>query len=149
MNNLEKDKKELMLLPKNKSNLCKHNAIYFQSLAYFWIAFSIVTPLVVLVNKYWFQLLTSLNIYIKTLEHKKKQFAAEQQVLKFYKKYIKVVAKQNSEFAEKGKERRSWQIAEWAKKNLDTLARPLHNHNAVLQISYASKNTATKTITVK
>ena len=35
MNNAEKDGGELMPSPKKNSNICKHSAMYFQSLAYF------------------------------------------------------------------------------------------------------------------
>ena len=35
VNNAEEDGRELMLSQKKKLNICKHNTIHFQSLAYF------------------------------------------------------------------------------------------------------------------
>lgn len=66
VDNAKEDKGELILLLEKKSNLCKYNAIYFQSLAYFWIVFSIIALLAVLVDGYQFQLLNNWT-YIKRL----------------------------------------------------------------------------------
>ena len=53
-----------------------------------------------------------MDAYIDTFEHRKEQFAAKQQGLKFYTEYAGVIAKQGSEFAWKVKKKRSWQSAE-------------------------------------
>ena len=90
-----------------------------------------------------------MDAYINTFEHGKKQFAAEQQRLEFYAEYAEVIAEQGSEFVRKVKKRGLWQTAGWAKENLDTLAKPLHNHNAARQTSYSSKNTIINSISAK
>lgn len=54
---------------------------------------------------------------------------AKYQALEFYAKYARVITKRGSEFAQKVKERRSWQMVEWAKADLDALAKPLYNYN--------------------
>ena len=73
----------------------------------------------------------------------------EQQELEFYTKYAEVITKQDSEFAQKFKERESWQTAKWAKEDLDTLAKPLHDHNTVRQTNYSNKNIAINIILAK
>lgn len=60
-----------MPLSKKKSNLCKHNAIYFQLLVYFWIALLFITLPILLIDGYQLQLLSSLDIYIDTLKYGK------------------------------------------------------------------------------
>ena len=90
MNNAEENRGELMPLSKKNSNLCKHNVIHFQYLANFWIVLSVVVLPAILVDGHWFQLLSSLNAYIDTFKHGKKQFASEQQGLKFYANYAGV-----------------------------------------------------------
>ena len=90
-----------------------------------------------------------MDVYIDTLEHGKEQFATKQQGLEFYAEYAGVIAKRGSEFARKVKERGSWQTAEWAKEDLDTLAKPLDDHNAARQTSHSSKDTAINTISAK
>lgn len=52
INNPEEDRRELMSSPKKKSNLYKLSIIYFQSLAYFLITFSVFAPLAILVDRY-------------------------------------------------------------------------------------------------
>lgn len=52
VDNAEKDKRKLIPLPKIKLNLCKHKAIYFQSLAYFCIALSVIAPSTILVDRH-------------------------------------------------------------------------------------------------
>ena len=71
MDNVEEDKKELMPLLKKKLNLYKHSTIYSQLLAYFLPAFSTVAPPTILVDRYQFQSLSSLDAYIDTFEHGK------------------------------------------------------------------------------
>ena len=93
--------------------------------------------------------MSSLDAYIDTLEHGKEQFAAEQQGLEFYAEYAGVIAERGSEFARKVKERGSWQTAGWAEEDLDTLAKPLHDHNAARQTSHSSRDTAINTISAK
>lgn len=149
LDNAEEDGVELISLLKKKSNLCKHNAIYFESLTYFWIFLFAIAPLAVLVDGYGFQLLNNLHTYIYSFEHGKEQFVAEQQKLKFYAEYIRVIAKQSSEFARKFKKRWSWQIAGLAKENLNTLTKPLHNYNAIRQTSFSNRNIAINTISAK
>ena len=90
-----------------------------------------------------------MDAYIDTLEHGKEQFAAEQQGLEFYAEYAGVIAERGSEFARKVKERGSWQTAGWAEEDLDTLAKPLHDHNAARQTSHSSRDTAINTISAK
>lgn len=46
----------------------------FKSLAYFGIAFFAIVSPIVLIDKHWFQLLTSLNIYTKILHIEKNSF---------------------------------------------------------------------------
>lgn len=46
-----------------------------------------------------------MDVYIDTLEHKKKQFVFEQQGFEFYAEYAGVIAKRVSEFAWKVKEK--------------------------------------------
>ena len=48
-----------------------------------------------------------MDVYIDTLEHRKKQFVFEQQGFEFYTEYAGVIAKRGSEFVWKVKEKRS------------------------------------------
>lgn len=68
----------------------------YQSLAYFWRVFFVVVLFAIIVNRYQFQILANFDKYIENFVYKKKYFLAKYQVLKFYIKYMKVVAKQSS-----------------------------------------------------
>lgn len=65
----------------------------FELQIYFSIVLFAIILSAVLVNRYWFQLLASLDIYIETFTYRKKQFLAKYQVLKFYAEYVKVIIK--------------------------------------------------------
>lgn len=69
--------------------------------------------------------------------------------MEFYAEYIGVIAEQSSEFIWKVKERGLWQIAGWAKEDLDTLVKPLHKYNTARQISHTSENIAIKAFITK
>ena len=45
--------------------------------------------------------------------------------------YLGAVAKMESDFTQKVKEKNNWQTARWDKDKLDNLARPIHNYNAI------------------
>ena len=77
----------------------------------------------------------TLERYIDTLEHGDEQFSAEQQALEFYVTYAGAISEQRSLFADKVKERGSSKTAGYTKEDLDTLAKPLHDHKVQHQTS--------------
>lgn len=52
----------------------------------------------ILIDKYCFSLMAGFKYFIKILLHRKNQFLAEHQALKYYIEYVEFKAKQNSEF---------------------------------------------------
>lgn len=90
--------------------------------------------------------MSNFNLYKQTFEYKKKMFVAKQQRLQFDTEYARNIAKQSSEFAQKVKEKRLQQIANWAKKNLDILAKPFYNLNTTHQNSHTNRNPGIKLI---
>lgn len=58
-----------------------------------------------MVDGHCFQLLASLDTYIRTLEYRNEQFFAKQQALEFFTKYARVIVKRDCDLCN---EKRSW-----------------------------------------
>lgn len=81
--------------------------------------------------------------------YEKKQLLAKYQVLEFCLEYARVVAEWGGKFARQVKEKKSWQLVGRIETDLDALAKPLYNHNALRQTSLINKKIAIYTIAIK
>lgn len=80
------------LLSPKKSQIYINLVVFsFESMTNIWIALSIIALPTILVYEHCFQLLASLDIYIRAFKYKKKQFLAEYQILEFFTESIRII----------------------------------------------------------
>lgn len=71
----------------------------------------------ILIDKYKFLSLITIEKYIDILKHGDKQFSAKQQVLEFYVTYTGTISKQKSLFIDKVKKQDLWKTTGYIKKD--------------------------------